>query len=231
MQTLLLGVALLVLFLLFGRAFVNADPKRMAQFMRQAGGVAALSAAFALFVTGRIILALPLAAVGMWLLGRKLPFSLPGGADDLWGNGGQVSRVRTAMLEMTLDHATGATDGTVLAGRFTGRPLSGLTPEELAAVLQECMLRDQQGAQLLRAYMERAGMKPEQPGMNGGTSRAGAMTAEEAYAVLGLAPGATAEEINAAHRALMKRNHPDQGGSTYLASKINEAKDVLLRQV
>ena len=57
------------------------------------------------------------------------------------------------------------------------------------------------------------------------------MGVEEAYLVLGLNPGATRGEIQAAHRSLMKRFHPDQGGSTYLASKVNEAKDVLLKNV
>jgi hypothetical protein len=54
------------------------------------------------------------------------------------------------------------------------------------------------------------------------------MAEEEALRVLGLSPGATPEEIKAAHRRLMAQFHPDHGGSNYLAEKINAARDVLL---
>ena len=58
---------------------------------------------------------------------------------------------------------------------------------------------------------------------------ASSMTAEEAYRVLGLAPGAKEDEIKAAHRRLIEQIHPDRGGSDYLAAKVNLAKDFLLK--
>jgi DnaJ homolog subfamily C member 19 len=62
----------------------------------------------------------------------------------------------------------------------------------------------------------------------GGRPRQGAMTRAEALEVLGLAPGATREEIQAAYVRLMRAAHPDKGGSDWLAARINQARDVLM---
>jgi hypothetical protein len=56
----------------------------------------------------------------------------------------------------------------------------------------------------------------------------GRMSREEAYDVLGLNPGASEADIRDAHRRLMRGAHPDAGGSDWLASRVNQARDVLL---
>lgn len=61
------------------------------------------------------------------------------------------------------------------------------------------------------------------------TTNSGNMSVAEAYAVLGLKAGASKSDIIAAHRKLMQKNHPDHGGSTYIAAKINLAKKILLK--
>jgi hypothetical protein len=76
---------------------------------------------------------------------------------------------------------------------------------------------------------------PQSGGNAGGSrdvppSRRGAMPRSEALKVLGLEEGATEEQIRAAHRRLILQIHPDKGGTSYLAAKINEAKDALLRR-
>ena len=153
--------------------------------------------------------------------------------------GGPQSSVETAWLRMELDHATGRMDGDVLQGRYAGRRLSGLRFEELILLLRDCRAADNQGAALLESYLDRSigedwreraasGDPGEAADAASGAAAGGAMTREQAWDVLGLQPGAPDGEIRAAHRRLMKKFHPDQGGSTYLAAQINRAKDLLL---
>ncbi len=235
MQFLIIGLALLVIVLLVGRSFTQADPKYLARNLRRVGGGALLSFAFFLMVTGRFIVALPLALFALSLLGFSFPWQDAGGNSTK--SQGQRSSVRTDMLEMVLDHDTGEMDGVVQKGAFRGRRLSQLSGDEINRLLDEAWQQDTQSAQLLEAYMERMGQSGAAGGGRGGRSGrrpggdTGPMTLDEAYAVLGLTRGASREDIQSAHRALMKKYHPDQGGTTYLASKINEAKEILLQHV
>lgn len=235
MQFLILGLLLLVVVLLAGRSFAKADPKALAKHTRRFAGWALLAFAGLAGATGRMVLAVPLVILGFTLLGWSFPFLDTGNSQK---SRGQRSSVRTDMLEMTLDHDTGAMEGAVRKGRFAGRRLSELSSQELAELLEEARTQDAQAAQLIEAYIARGGQGAAGQGWGrsggrrqsagNGASR-GIMTPEEAYAVLGLQPGASREDIQQAHRALMKKYHPDQGGTTYLASKINEAKEVLLQ--
>ena len=149
---------------------------------------------------------------------------------------GQTSEISTRFLRMTLDHDSGEMHGEVLMGRFSGRRLDELELEQLVALWQDCRRDDAQSAAVLEAYLDRAHGEAwrEMAGIGSGEGAAaaagGAMTRDEAYNILGLEPGATAEAIREAHRRLMRQVHPDHGGSNYLAAKINEAKDLLLAE-
>jgi hypothetical protein len=147
---------------------------------------------------------------------------------------GKNSDIETPYLRMTLEHESGVLRGTVLQGQFEGRNLEELSLDELAALLRECRVNDPQSATVLETYLDRVhggewrGGDSGEAGGGGGPAGNSVMTRDEAYEVLGLQPGASDDEIRDAHRKLLMANHPDKGGSTYLAAQINQAKDVLL---
>jgi len=147
---------------------------------------------------------------------------------------GRTSDVETSWLRMSLDHDSGTVDGLVLQGVRRGRRLGELDAAALLDLLAELRVADGDSATLLEGYLDsvhpgwRDGSGGEGAGAATGAAAGGAMTTEEAYRVLGVRPDASEETIRAAYRELMKKVHPDQGGSAYLASKLNEAKALLL---
>jgi len=144
--------------------------------------------------------------------------------------GGQ-SVVETQFLRMTLDHETGEVAGQVLAGRFAGFAFDALSLEQLLDLLTDYAGEDDESAALLRAYLDRTYGNGWQEPPRGDSNReglSGEMTRGDAYAILGLEDGASDEQIIAAHGRLIQRLHPDRGGSTFLAAKINQARDLLL---
>jgi len=232
MPTLFIGLLALVLVLWLLKSFARSDPKDMIRIGRTAGGIVALAGAAFMGARGQLSVAVPLGVTGLGLLGW-----LPSGAMGLFGRSrrgaGEVSRVRSNFLEVTLDHDSGAMRGTIVAGRLKGTALDTLELSALVALMGEF---DPESRDLLAAYLDRRHPRWRENAQygaaagGGGAVRSGKMTEEEAYQILSLQPGASAEEIGQAHRGLMKKLHPDQGGSTYLAARVNEAKDVLLRR-
>ncbi|HTZ81192.1 MAG TPA: DnaJ domain-containing protein [Stellaceae bacterium] len=225
------GIAVLVVVLLAGRAFVNANPATVVRWLMWIGIFAALALALLLVESGRFF---PL----VFALGGAAPFLAR--ARTLWRrwipsrqgtSRARVSEVETDYLRMSLDHETGTMSGLVRKGREQGHRLEELDLPRLLALWREVRAEDPASANLLEGYLDR--IHPDwreaaaPPG--GGAARAATgMTVEEALSVLGLKPGAGPAEIKEAHRRLMMKLHPDQGGSDVLAAQVNRAKDVLL---
>jgi len=213
--------------------FLRANPSMLARNLRRTA-----------FVVGSIVVAVMLifsvrflpevlpellglaGLLGTALLTRYLRSRSSGGFSS--PGRGQRTEVRTAFLRAWIDHGTGDVGGAVLAGRFAGRTLESLTDGELLELQAEAS-SDADSARVLEAYLDRrlgAGWRTaRQPPPS---APRGDMTRQDALAVLGLAEGASADEIRAAHRRLIQRVHPDVGGSADLAARINRAKDILL---
>lgn len=238
MPYLFLGIAILAALLLAARWFVDAEPKSLVRVSKWIliGIIGVI--ALLLILSGRFALAL-------WALPALLPWFLrmraaARGAKNFsrmsGGGGGGASKVESAFLEMELDHNSGEMRGRIRSGRFEGTALDDMGLPDLISLHQEYRRADTESARLLAAYMDRNypdwrdnGDDSESGGEQSPESSAGHMSHDEALRVLGLEDGAGEDEIKSAHHRLIGSLHPDRGGSAYLASKINEARDVLLK--
>jgi hypothetical protein len=236
MPTLIAGVLALYLLLLGIRKFAQLSPASVAALVRNASAVAVFVVAVVLLLRGNLAGAATVAAVAasLGLFGRGGRLASVLGAAGFGPRPGRITTARSATIEMRLDQDTGAMSGAVLAGAQQGRELDLLTRGECLALYEDCRRDDPEGARLLETYLDRrfAGWRQADEGQGEErrrNDRGGAMTRDQAYQILGLPQGASAEEIIRAHRSLMQKLHPDHGGSTALAAQVNEAKDVLLR--
>lgn len=226
MSALLLVAAIVIVAGAFLIAFLNTPPADLARRIRMSGGVALMLLGAVLLFFRQFALAIALGIAGFVLLRR---WSAPRPMDAT----GQTSSVRSAGLDMMLDHATGEMDGRVLAGRHEGRRLSELTLPELIEVGED-FSGDPESLRLVESYLDRRhpgwrdDVQADSAKRQSAAPGAGGMSANEAYKILGLETGASESEVREAHRRLMKQVHPDRGGSAALAAKINEAKDRIL---
>jgi DnaJ domain len=239
MPTLIAGAVAVILLYSLLQMFRAANPVVLARAVKIGGGVVALAVAAFTGLRGELAVAIPIGIFGAGLLGWS-PFGTSGfgplgrlfGGSGAQRSPGQTSRVRSQFLDMTLDHDSGELNGRIVAGPDAGHALDEYDLPHLTAMISSF---DAESVALFESYLDRrfpAWRQNAQGHAAGGQGRAaasGKMTNEEAYQILGLQPGAGRDEIGRAHRGLMKKLHPDQGGSTYLAARVNEAKDTLLR--
>jgi hypothetical protein len=233
-MNLIIGLILLFLLVQGIRQFGRMDAATAARLIRHGGGVLGMIGALLLLLRGRIGLAAAVAG----MMANFAGWRTTGGASTGFRNvgagarAGRSSTARSAMLEMRLDHDSGAMTGTILAGAYAGRAVETLSRPELVALRQELARDDPDGVNLLEAYLDRrfAGWREADEGQRQRRGGGGAMSRREALEVLGLAEGASPADIVRAHRRLMKKFHPDHGGSTTLAARVNQAKDVLMQR-
>lgn len=208
---------------------VRMKPEKIAHSIRFGGAaIAGLLGVLFLF-TGKAFIGMPLLAGAAALL-RRAYAKLATARKP-----GQKSRVYSDALMMELDLDSGEMNGLVLKGAMNGSELNQLDEAELLTLYDD--LEDwPESRQLFETYLDRRvadwrdRVDPDAGAGLGTPPGSGAMTEQEAYEILGLAPGAGEADIRKAHRRLMKRMHPDAGGSAALAARLNEAKDLLLRR-
>lgn len=224
-------------------------PEQRKKFLVKGGLVALAVILLGLALTGRLHV---LAAVGAGLLlfiKKLFPLirfiPMLGGlfkqAKASKGPGsGKQSTVETSLLRMKLDHDSGDLDGTVLSGPYEGQQLSELSLDNLQQLHTLARQSYEDSIEILSAYIDRVHGRDwrneeESPGGGEDSHReyknhsSGDMSPQEAMSILGVEEGASKADIKAAHRKLMQKLHPDRGGSDYLAAKINQAKDILIR--
>lgn len=169
-----------------------------------------------------------LAALFRFFRNLGLGATVPGASG---GNAPHASEITSRYIHMVLFHDTGMMDGTVLEGRYRDSKLSQLELHQLTELLREVQ-DDADSYSLLMAYLDREHEGWQAGAANGGHSPPPGesdMTERQALDILGLDDDASPEDIVDAHRRMMQKMHPDRGGSTYLAAKINEAKELLVK--
>lgn len=208
--------------------------------------IAALLVVGVLILLGRLpaqFIIAPLGAAAAFILRflptllRLMPFwgmlkSRVAGAGHRHSN--QSSRIRTEFFDMELQHQSGNLDGRILKGQFVNQQLSALSLEQLLQVYRDCA-SDSDSVQILEAYLDRAHADWRQHSGTQSQARGepdeSVMTKALALEILGLEGEPDKQAIVTAHRHLMQKMHPDRGGSSYLAKKINAAKEFLLQHL
>lgn len=138
---------------------------------------------------------------------------------------------RTKNIEIVVDLKTGSFSGRVLTGEFANRDISSLSELEFDTLEKQLENTDTRAYYLLRVIRQRMNGTKYQNTDNGHQPIIDAPSVEEAQLILGLSPPYDKKTVDTAYKRLMQKLHPDRGGNDYLASRVNIARDIVLKHL
>ena len=231
---LLIGAA--IIFVLFSmiRKYQKAPPAERRSWLIKIVLSVVVIAVIIGAMTGRVPIIAGIVAAGATLAKFGLRWGLP--LAKMWfAKSGGNARFKSQYLHITVNFASGQVAGEVIEGEFKGQSLANLSDETLSQLLTEFQQKDKKSYYLLAAYMRSRGFHQYQQNQQQDAHTAhvadGKISVDEALEILNLAPMPTKKEVISAHRKLMSKLHPDKGGSDYLAARVNEAREVLLKAI
>ncbi|MFL0809275.1 MAG: molecular chaperone DnaJ [Agarilytica sp.] len=166
---------------------------------------------------------------------RALPFLNLMRRGRVFGN----PKFVTPFIELNIDLHNGQVFGRIISGPHAGTELAQLTPAQLAELEEHYQDKDRRSYFLIRVLRQRAGHQYQGGGpheQHHGSQQHSHVTSsdpsiDEALQILGLENTPSKQDIIRAHRSLIQKLHPDRGGNDYLASRVNLAKEVLLKHL
>lgn len=189
-------------------------------------------------MTGRVPIVAGILAAGATLARFGLRWGLPMAKMWLAKSGGKAT-FRSQYLVMSVNVSSGQMTGKVIKGEFAESSLGNLNDSQLQKMLAFFATEDKKSYYLLSAYIRSRGFtqgqtEDHQRGEQSHrrmSSNNSELSVDEALEILGLKDTPTKKDIISAHRRLMGKLHPDKGGSDYLAARVNQARDVLLKSL
>lgn len=227
---------LLVVFLGFlaYRYYKSLSPSQRKPFLIKYVVYALIALLLLAVITGRIhwLGAVVAGVLGLLKFGastflRFLPFLRFFQQNQVFGD----PKFNTQHLEVTLSMRSGAMTGKVISGKFEGRDIFSLSSGELDELETQLKQQDLRSYYLLRVIRQRQKGQSESADQDYTSARVGDPSVEEAEQILGLSSGYTKKEVELSYKRLMQKLHPDRGGNDYLASRVNIARDIIIKHL
>lgn len=154
-------------------------------------------------------------------LGKNAPFGSPA--------------FNTEFLVLRLDISSGVITGEIKSGPHAGKKLSELSNEDFTELEQHYAAKDKRSLYLLRIYRQKNSQHTNQGHSESSSQDFSAPTSnpsfDEALQILGIDKNTEKKDVDKAHKRLIQKLHPDRGGNDYLASRVNLARDIVLKHI